>query len=316
MKILSRNFNTIRNEYCIPLVEHLDIKMQEYHRLKVKNVILYNSLSVVNDNNNHYIFDVPISILHKAIISEIEQFYIRSKILLDDYNYLESNGSQSWRFTTQYYRFFFLTTCIQRIHKNGYFFLNEEQAKYLSDIASTFLNSLVKISKGNWEFNVIKKNVNNYQVLLKPAGSNVHQLMWSNLKRNLKKFIKNSQKEEKQFLEQLRIIINSTQNYSPSNTRNTLNYHAETSIFEIKKSIYCNSISKGALFKKLFLLNPSSDINNKIKITNILTEYLDLFLDEIINDLDVREKNGFKLIKKYKRMMKLNFAGASSIDSN
>jgi len=302
MDLLARNFNTIRNDYSIPLVSDSEIKLKEYSSLRIKDVILFHFSGVQNNADNYYIYNVPISLFNKAIVSEVEQFYIKSLLQLKDFNCLVGEGSPSWRFTTQYYRYFFLLTCFQRIQKNGYLFINNQQATHLTSASNLFLNSPVKIARGNYEFQIVGKHTaKNYLIGMKPAGSDLHKLMWYNLKGNINTFILNSRGDERRFLEKLKNVYNSAQDYSPSNTRNILNYNAETSILELEKAVYCNFVPTENLVKTLSSIKSATELNSKIQITSIITQYLHVFFTELLKDLLSRNKKSLKLIKKFEK---------------
>lgn len=304
MNILGHNYLKIRNEGIIPVISYAKINLSEYKVHVLKNALIDHFNFVENPSSKLFYFTVPKSIINKALLAEAEQFYIRSLFQDQDQNLIKIYGSNSWQFTTQYYRYFFLLTSLQRILKKGYFFLNSEQASYLSDASNVFLHSIVKFEKGNYEFKIIAENASNdYIVSLKPAGSDVHKLMWYDFKTLINKLVANSKpgSDECAFLTLLKQKINIEKTFSPSTTRNNINYSSSICLLELNKKIYCPTIDINRLSQILSEISTSisSDINVSIKLSLVLTEYINILVKELLNDLKSRNNQSLKLLDKY-----------------
>jgi len=304
--LLQRGYKWIRNDYLLPIIVDSKINLREYPSMKLKKVILEYPISAEVSPDGEIIFSVPKSYLNKAIISEIEQFFVRASYQKLDYNQLVGNGSGSWKVTTQYYRYFFLANCLQRILNSGFFWINDDEIQYLSTILSSLTGEDHKYEKGNYQFRINEAdpedvNVNYYEVVLVKAGRDMHKETWLNLKGTLNQLIQKSNTSERLFLEKLKQTYNGLSNYSPSTVRNGINYPSEISISEIKNLINCPSVKLDELENTLELISAYSNQNKGIRMTSIISEYLELLISNLLGELRFRQIDSCKLITKFEK---------------
>lgn len=304
--LLQRSYRWVRNDYVLPIIGDSKINLREYPSMRLKKVILEYPTSAVVSPEGNIIFTVPKSYLNKAIISEAEQFFVRASYQKLDYNQLIIKGSGSWKVTTQYYRYFFLANSLQRILNSGFFWINDDEIQYLSTIVSHYLGAEHKYEKGNYQFSISNPdpenvNINNYEVVLAKAGRDMHKETWINLKGTLNQLIQKSNKSERLFLEKLKKTYNGLSNYSPSTVRNSINYPSEISVSEINNLINCPNVKLAELENALEIIKADSEQNKGIRMTSIISEYLELLISNLLGELQFREEKSCKLITKFEK---------------
>lgn len=306
-ELTQRNYLTVRNKYTIPTIKNSKIGLRDYQHLKLKKAVFENFIDVSNPHNNDYLFKVPKSIIDKSRLSEIEQFFLRAKFQQSDFVSLKEEGTPSWMITTQYYRLFFLTTCLQRILNIGYFWVNKNESNQASTLMTHYIDSFTQLGSGNFRYIIEqdKSDQNIYNVFMSQTGPNLHELSWLELKTTLNKFIENSNNEERKFLEGLKKAYNKMGEFSPSTIRNEVNYSSETAIKELNNQIFCFPINKENIISLVNSFNERCRINSGSKLTIIISEYLDILITALLKDIYSRNKNSCKLIIKYERKKSL-----------
>ncbi|MFC4691717.1 hypothetical protein ACFO5T_14875 [Dokdonia genika] len=304
--MFGQNFVRIKSKYSIELIK-TDIKLSEYKINKFRSTLLQNTISARESekSNNAYFLEVPKSLFYKSILSEFEQYYVRSLLQLSDFTNMETNINDSWKYTTYYYSFFFSNVALQRYLQKGYFYLDTGDAKNLSSILSAIMPFSVSIGSGNWHFKKTGESLSNVEIEITKVGGNVHQLVWQDLKSTLKLFEQQSARAnntvENTILTNLYRTIKSNQNFSPSEVRNYLNYVSEISIEELNNKIRCPQIKEADFIKNLSAFNYNNSYESKIKFSILLGQYLNSFNRAIIEDIELKNSTSFKLKKKYKR---------------
>lgn len=299
------NFFNVRNNYALSLTD-VEINLKDYKEHKIRSTLLHNAVSV-NDTAipKSYLIEVPASLFYKSITTEYELYHVRSLMQLSDFYSMDNKINDSWKFTTYYYFIFFSNIALHRLLQKGYLYFDEENAKTLNNIFSTFLSYNVDIGTGNWFFKKHSETSSLVTIELKKVGSNVHQLIWQDLKSTLKKFVGNTSTKlndpEKVILINLYNLIKSDNKFSPSETRNFLNYVSEIALEEVDNKILCPQIKVENFIKSLSSFNFNKDLVSKMTLSMLIGHYIFLFNKEIIEDLENRNSKLFKLKKKYKR---------------
>ena len=297
------NYHHIRNDYALNLLD-VKINLRDYKHIKFKTSILENIINAKEIGEKTFEIYVPRQIFYKAINVEFELYHLRSKIQLNDF-YLSKNISESWKFTTFYYFFFFTNVALHRLQNRGYIYLDQASAHNLSSTLNVFFPYVTKLGSGNWSFRKIAETTSTVTIELKKVGSNVHQLVWQDLILTIKHFItKTSTKlsdPEKSILDNIYNNIKNRQNFSPSETRNYLNYVSEVALEEINNKILCPQNKIENFLKNLSSFSYSDNLLSKINLSIIIGQYLFILNKKIIEDLQEREKNQFKLLNKDKK---------------
>ena len=297
------NYHHIRNDYALNLLD-VKINLRAYKHIKFKTSILENIINAKEIGEKTFEIYVPRQIFYKAINVEFELYHLRSKIQLNDF-YLSKNISESWKFTTFYYFFFFTNVALHRLLNRGYIYLDQASAHNLSSTLNVFFPYVTKLGSGNWSFRKIAETTSTVTIELKKVGSNVHQLVWQDLILTIKHFItKTSTKlsdPEKSILDNIYNNIKNRQNFSPSETRNYLNYVSEVALEEINNKILCPQNKIENFLKNLSSFSYSDNLLSKINLSIIIGQYLFILNKKIIEDLQEREKNQFKLLNKDKK---------------
>ena len=297
------NYHHIRNDYALNLLD-VKINLRDYKHIKFKTSIFENIINAKEIGEKTFEIYVPRQIFYKAINVEFELYHLRSKIQLNDF-YLSKNISESWKFTTFYYFFFFTNVALHRLLNRGYIYLDQASAHNLSSTLNVFFPYVTKLGSGNWSFRKIAETTSTVTIELKKVGSNVHQLVWQDLILTIKHFItKTSTKlsdPEKSILDNIYNNIKNRQNFSPSETRNYLNYVSEVALEEINNKILCPQNKIENFLKNLSSFSYSDNLLSKINLSIIIGQYLFILNKKIIEDLQEREKNQFKLLNKDKK---------------
>lgn len=307
--MFGHNFVSIKSKYSIELIP-IDIKISEYNTNKVKSVLLNNTISVRENlpSSNSFIIEVPKSIFFKAVLSEFEQYHVRSLLQLSDFEKMDDKINNSWKFTTYYYFFFFSNVSLHRYLQKGYIYLDTESSVLLSNLFSAILPDPVTIGKGHWYFEKVNDSSSNVEIKLTKMGGNIHQLGWQTFKKTLKDFKLESDKrnnaEENSVLVNLYNILKSNNKFSPSDIRNYLNYFSEISIAEIENKVLCPKLNIDDFLKNLSKYDYNNSNLSQIKLSILLGQYIHCFNTAIIEDLEQRNSKIFKLRKKYIKQMK------------
>lgn len=300
--MFGQNYHHIRNDYALNLLD-IKLNLRDYKHIKFKTSVLENIINAKEIGDKTFEIDVPRQIFYKAINVEFELYHLRSKIQLNDF-YLSENISQSWKFTTFYYFFFFTNVALHRLLNKGYIFLDQSSATGLSSTLNVFFPYITKLGSGNWSFRKICETTSTITIELKQVGSNVHQLVWQDLLLTFKYFTtKMSTKpldSEKSILDNIYNNIKGRQSFSPSETRNYLNYVSEIALEELENKIFCPQIKIENFIKNLSSFSYNGNLSSKINLSIIIGQYLFIFNKKIIEDLQEREKNQFKLLNKDK----------------
>lgn len=296
------NYNYIRNDYALNLLD-VKINLRDYKNIKFKTSVLENIISAKEIGDKSFEIDVPRQVFYKAINVEFELYHLRSKIQLNDF-YKSKDISESWKFTTFYYFLFFTNVALHRLLNKGYIYLDQASAINLSATLNIFFPYVTKLGSGNWSFRKLSETTSTVTIELKQVGSNVHQLVWQDLVLTLKQFTsKTSTKPgdpEKTIIDNIYNNIKGRQNFSPSETRNYLNYVSEVALEEIEKKILCPQIKLDNFLKNLSSFSYIENLSSKINLSIIIGQYIFLLNKKIVEDIESREKNKFKLLNKDK----------------
>ncbi|WP_165784659.1 hypothetical protein [Solitalea longa] len=277
------------------------INLKDYRFLKLRSVILENIISATSPSNDTYHIIVPSGLFYKTICAEFELYHVRAKMQYNDFS-ASSTISESWKFTTFYYFIFFCNVALHRLLNRGYIYLDLTSASTLSTSLNVLLSDVVNIGTGNWSFRKLSETSSVVTIELKKAGSNVHQLAWQDLKKTLKDFIANSSSKttdpERSVLENIYKNLRANNDFSPSETRNYLNYVSEVALDEIESKIVCPQPKIESFIKTLTTLNYNNSLASNISFSIIIGQYLFLLNSELVNDLQGRDPKQFKLIRK------------------
>lgn len=297
------NYNYLRNDFALNLLD-VNINLRDYQNIKFKTSVLENIIKAKETGDKTFEIDVPRSVFYKAISVEFELYHLRSKIQLNDF-YESKNISESWKFTTFYYFLFFTNVALHRLLNKGYIFLDQKSALHLSSTLNVFCNYVTKLGTGNWSFRKLSETTSTVTVEIKQVGSNVHQLVWQDLILTMKQFTsKTSTKPgdpEKTVIDNIYNNIKGRQSFSPSETRNYLNYVSEVALEEIDNKILCPQIKIDNFLKNLSTFNYNDNLASKINLSIIIGQYIYILNKKIIEDIQSREKNKFKLLNKDKK---------------
>ncbi len=294
------NYLRLRNDYALKLLDS-QINLKEYRHLKFRNAIFENIISATSPSNDTYHIDVSSKLFYKTMSAEFELYHVRAKIQYNDF--LTSTAiSESWKFTTFYYFIFFSNVAIHRLLNKGYIYLDSECASKFKNSLNILLTDVVSIGTGNWSFRKIEETSSTVTIEVKKAGSNVHQLAWQDLKLTFKSFIENSSGKandpERSVLDNIYNNLKGNTEFSPSETRNHLNYVSEVALDEIDKKIFCPQFKISNFIKTLTKLNYNKSMSSNIILSIIIGQYLFLLNSEIVKDLQSRNSKQFKLTNK------------------
>lgn len=294
------NYLRIRDDYALNFLD-AQIALKDYRHLKFRSVILENIVSASSPNNDTFLLDIPSKLFYKTMSTEFELYHIRAKMQYNDFN-VDANITGSWRFTTFYYFLFFCNVAIHRLLNKGYVYFDESNSATLSNSLNIFLPDVVSIGTGNWSFKKRGETSSLVSIELKKAGANVHQLAWQDLKTTLKSFISFSSSRlddpERVVLNNIYGNLRRNTTFSPSETRNYLNYVSEVAIDEVESKIKCPQINIDNFIRTLSDFNYNHSIHSSMLLSVFIGQYIYLLNDKIVTDLQSRDSKQFKLLKK------------------
>lgn len=278
MIIFDNRFSQLREKHIFPLINY-GITFKNSKNFDLKTVLVSKADSVDIEGKNYYL-KINKNLFFSSLVRDIELFYSRMTV-----QYIELHKHPIfypvWQYVTSYYLFFFSITTLFRLNHNGFVFLNDSQAKQMSDLFTILSTVPVKLNSGNYSFSVLEIETDYVIINLASAESDVHKKSWAKAKQLIDELLKLSNKDndELSILEKLSYISNDRELGSSfvSETRNKVNYNGIYGL-ETKIPIYPNGLVKNFdLFEKQlnYYKKPErNDTNSYIKYSCLYGSYI------------------------------------------
>jgi len=295
MFVYDKAYMAVKNKYILPLTRY-SVPYTKLRTLNIKSVLIDKFKSVDDLGNKSYLIYFDNDILLKALLGDIELFYIRSIIQKADVQYImDKNVSANWNIVTNYYYSFFLASLMLRLCHRGNLFLDKSLKTTFEKLISEVIGE--RINLDNNLFYEIQIQDSSYVMKLSPAISNTHELVWKKMDELMDELLLLSgpRSDEYLILKSIKNINNKLSNTYPSKLRNKVNYQPLYGLEYLDKKIYpLNSIATSWL-KELINFNIEEIIENDNRIANIsqaYTEYIYIFCNNLINEYF--NMNGFQ----------------------
>ena len=216
-------------------------------------MILTKSTSVDILSNNAYVFHFDENYLLKALLGDIELFYIRKLIQKNDSDFCCGEGiSANWNIVTQYYNAFFAASLMLRLCHRGNIFLDNSLRKQIEQLIFNITGSVVRLDSNQY-YEAYEEN-GKYVLKLTPASDGTHELVWIKMNELINEMLllSRSKSDEKSILQAIKQINNSLKIPFPSQLRNRVNYqtaygleYVDNKLFQLNKNICWQSYLLG-----------------------------------------------------------------------
>lgn len=299
----NKAYTFIRNTYLIPRLQY-GVSVNKMDFWKLKNLILEDRIVAITHNNrNEFSISLDEADYYKSIYCEIELFFNKSFIQLQDYKTSYINKvSGSWSLVTLYYFLFFNICCFMRFFGKGYIYLSHQHTKSLVDRCLAWDSRVVKIDAKNYFFELISSESEYSSCSIQFKGvDTTHKVIWSEFKSIIQMLLNHASDEEKIVYDTILAFLNNYPNGYPSALRNDLNYNSETCLKDFSQSILKMEIPKinnNFHIDFLKLSTASVSFENKIRSMAYISSYLYKLNYELSHDFYHRSNFGHDIKKK------------------
>lgn len=284
MLVYDDAYRQIRLKYLIPISKYT-VNYRSLKTTNIKEILLSNFTSVEKDNND-YIFYFEDETLLKALLGDIELFYIRTILHKQDVLKCDSiDLSANWNIVTNYYYSFFCASLMLRLCFRGNIFLDDTIKKQLEKIIAMILNTTSITLDSNQFYNVEKKG-SHYVLRLSKSEANTHEVVWKKLNELFWEIKQNAKEnsDESTILKNI-IAINSKIGVTyPSKLRNKVNYQPLYGLKAIDKSIHKVFYQTDWYDIFLFPIKDLSSEDNHAKAMYSYTMYIEWFCNNLISE--------------------------------
>ena len=172
-------YRQIRLKYLLPISKYT----VNYSSLKTTNIKkLLTKFTSVEKDNNGYVFYFDDDILLKALLGDIELFYIKTIIHKQDVYECDSiDLSANWNIVTHYYYSFFCASLMLRLCFRGNIFLDEKAKRELEILIKAVLYT-TNVQIDSNQFYYVEKLDGRYILRLQKSEANTHEVVWKKTK--------------------------------------------------------------------------------------------------------------------------------------
>ncbi len=244
MLVYDKAYMDFRNKYVVPLATY-SVAYKSLRYVNVKQAIRRKSLSIETATDKGFVFHFNQEDLYKAILGEIELFYIRKHIHQRDSVFCAGDGiSANWNIVTNYYNAFFSASLMLRLCHRGNMYLENELKKEIEILISDNIGEPVRLdSKLVYE---ICEQMGQPALKIKETKYATHELVWIKMNELVDEMLKQSRENSEEYLVLLGIKqISSRLGVTfPSQLRNRVNYqplygleYLDKKIFQLNKKV-------------------------------------------------------------------------------
>lgn len=229
MRIFENAFEDYRTRFIVPMKDY----GVQYNHLRVQNIkraLCDGKMTGVSTDNNDYLFYFDKDTILKALVGEIELFYIRAIMQKEDAKVISASHreiSDNWIIVTSYYYTFFLSSFLLRLCYRGNIYFDNESKNKLSKLVSTIIGDVI-VLPNNCIFQIEQKD-SQYVCRLSSSGNNgTHEIVWKEVNKLLEDMYRKSlnPSDERTVL---RCVLDINKLFGctyPSELRNKINYRA------------------------------------------------------------------------------------------
>lgn len=225
MLIYDAAYNSVKSKYLIPLTD-FSLSFSALDNLGIKSALL-SVHNVTKNTNGEYEFRLDKDDLFKAILSDIQKFYLRLIIHERDLNHCCSDIiSPNWNIVTYYYNAFFRASLFLRLCFKGNIYLDNAYIRELNSVLTFCMGVPVNLNNNMFYEIRFEPITNEYVLFLSPNNSNTHELVWIKTNEAIQDIAINSQaqSDERTILHNIIEMNNHFGCKYPSSLRNAVNY--------------------------------------------------------------------------------------------
>lgn len=243
MLVYDKAYMDLRSKYLVPLAKY-SVSYSHLRNTNIKRTIVEKTTSVDVISDREYIFHFDEDYLLKALLGDVELFYIRKIIQNDDTICGTGVGvSANWNIVTHYYNAFFASSLMLRLCHRGNIYLDNDLKRNLEKMISMVTGTVIKLDSN--QYYEVYERQGQYVLKLTKAEDNTHELVWRKLDSLIDDMLLLARKKSDEYLilSAIRQINRYLGNTFPSQLRNRVNY----------QTIY----GLNCIDKKIFPINPN-----------------------------------------------------------
>ncbi|MEL7606532.1 MAG: hypothetical protein AAGU39_10800 [Sedimentibacter saalensis] len=286
MLVFDKAYVEVKNKYILPLIDY-SVPYRSLRNNNIKSILCNKFISVDDLGNKEYRLYFEKDILIKALLGDIELFFIRAVLQKEDVNCVShSSISANWNIVTNYYYSFFYASLLLRICHRGNLFLDLEIKKQLEILISQVIGTPISLDSNL--FYEIQSMNGNYAIKLSPSAANTHEIVWKKIDDLMDELIllSRSNSEESTVLKSIKNINNKLSNTYPSKLRNRVNYQPLYGIEYLDRKLYPLNCSYSWL-KEIISFDISEIRENDNRIANVAiayAKYIEIICNKLISE--------------------------------
>ncbi|MBE5970063.1 MAG: hypothetical protein E7242_07500 [Lachnospiraceae bacterium] len=281
MLIYDKAYTEMKNKYLIPLSSY----SVPYSRLRsnnIKNLILNKSTSVEKLAESKYLFRFDEEYLYKALLADIELFYIRKVLQKADSEFCKGDGiSANWNIVTNYYNAFFAASLMLRLCHRGNFFFDNTLKKQLDFLVSNITGFVVRLESK--QFYEVYEDKGQKVLTLTGTSEGTHELVWRKMDVLINEMLMLSRFDSEEYLvlAAIKQINSSLKNTYPSQLRNRVNYQTDYGLDCVDRKIF--QLNESIDWVRYLLgFTKTSDDNQIACYMYAYTKYIEFFCSNFI----------------------------------
>ena len=288
MIVYDNAYRKILMKYLVPLSRY----SVPYRSLAATNIkeILMTKFTSVEKEKNDLIFSFDKDILLKALLGDIELFYIKTILHKQDVNKCNSvDLSANWNIVTNYYYSFFCASLMLRLCFRGNIFLDEKIKRELESVVSTVLSNTITLDSNQFYYVYLKDG--DYVLKLCKSEANTHEVVWKKMDELIREINNEATKgsDESNIIKNI-IKINSKIGVTyPSKLRNKVNYQPLYGLKAVDKSIHTVFPQEQWYDSFLFPTSHLSSEDNHTQAMYSYTMYIECFCNNLISEYYERQ---------------------------
>lgn len=296
MFVCDSAYNNLRSKYVVPLSKYY-IRYDSLKNNNIKEILSTKFTSVQKDEAGNFLFTFEREVLFKALLGDIQLFYIKEKIQKADLIVCTNEElSSNWNIVSHYYHGFFCASLLLRLCFRGNIFLEVSKKKELEQLVSQVLGEVIKL-ESNLFYEVIPSGAD-YILKLSKSSANTHEIVWEKIDLLIDEMLLLSRKksDEEVVLKAIKYMNNSLTNTYPSKLRNRVNYQLIYGIKYLDNSLFPINSNTSWLYNVMNFQDTKDD-NQIANAMYAYVCYLELLCDNLIAEYFSLRGNENGLVK-------------------
>lgn len=298
MLIYDKAYMELRIKYLIPITKY-SVPYSHLRNTNIKEIILNKAKAIEISRDNEYIFHFDESYILKALLGDIELFYIRQIIQRRDAKICGNmKVSSNWNIVTNYYNAFFAASLMLRLCYRGNIFLDISLKRNIEKFISIVTGNVVKLDSNQFYEVLLNENME-FVLKLTPMSDGTHELVWRKMDELVDEMLLLTRKKSDEFvvLTSIKEINNKLQSTYPSKLRNRVNYQPVYGLEYLDKQLY--SINENISWVDTLINFTNTDDDNQIACyMYAYTKYIEYFCSNFIAEYYAIKGNQNGLVKR------------------